>query len=96
MLLRIRQFLAYHAIAKSTRDSYGAYLQYWFDYCDWQLIAPTDASIDIILNFIAYCFWKTKLNGQQVDTALTSVSSYLKNNGINVERKKNLNYQISS
>ena len=74
-------------IASSTRTEYDKYINYWFDFCDWDCIHIMDVTEDNLLNFITWCLVKTTLNSGQVSKTITSVGSWLKENGVSFIRK---------
>ena len=79
--------LAEHGIAGSTRKNYGTYFKYWEDYCDWMHIPILSLNQRHALNFVAWCWKFTTLNGKLVSRALTAAGSYHKDNGISWIRK---------
>ena len=79
--------LANHGISSNTRKNYTCYFKYWEQYCDWMEISDLSLNQFHAINFAAWCWKFTTLNGELVSRALTAAGSYHKDNGISWIRK---------
>lgn len=88
MLRHVRDKLAKDGIHPNTRISYNSALYFWFRFCEWYGNEDRyKLTVDIALDFVAWCYHTTPLNSGQADKALTAVGSFLKDAGLSFDRK---------